>query len=128
MARAVDVAQAVLTRTGPIDTIKLQKLVYYCQAWALAWRDEPLFPEPVEAWRDGPVVQELFRRHKGARTVGEASFPGADARRLPAWGSQVVAFVCAYYGRMTGAELRNRTHEEAPWAEARRTAGLSDGD
>lgn len=32
-----DVAKYVLHRTGQLTTMKLEKLVYYCQAWSLAW-------------------------------------------------------------------------------------------
>jgi len=45
--------------------MKLQKLVYYSQAWALVWDEEPLFTERVEAWANGPVVPDLYREHKG---------------------------------------------------------------
>ena len=45
--------------------MKLQKLVYYCQAWSLAWDDKPLFDEDFEAWANHPVCPELFKHHKG---------------------------------------------------------------
>jgi uncharacterized phage-associated protein len=35
MATVMDVAQYIIERVKPITAIKLQKLVYYCQAWAL---------------------------------------------------------------------------------------------
>ena len=127
MASVDDVAAAILDCTGPLDTLKLEKLIYYTQAWAAAWHDEALFDERIEAWADGPVVRELFNRHKRLHFVSLRSFPGADAHRLPAWGRTVVRFVCGYYGHMTGAELRDRTHSEKPWTEARRREGLRDG-
>ncbi len=40
--------------------MKLQKLCYYCQAWYLAWNNEPLFDEEFEAWASGPVCKELY--------------------------------------------------------------------
>ena len=55
-----DVAAYILDKLGPISTIKLQKLVYYCQAWSLVWDEEPLFSERIEAWVNGPVVRELL--------------------------------------------------------------------
>ena len=30
-----DVVKYILNQTGPIPAMKLQKLVYYCQAWSL---------------------------------------------------------------------------------------------
>jgi uncharacterized phage-associated protein len=32
---------------------KLQKLVYYVQAWSLAHFDDPIFQEEPQAWRHG---------------------------------------------------------------------------
>lgn len=68
-----DVAAAILERTGPLDTFKLQKLVYYAQAWHLVWDNEPLFEEPIEA---GPEA----RRDAGHLPWGEC---GARCGRVP---------------------------------------------
>ncbi len=38
MANAKDVAQYILEKQGEMTSIKLQKLVYYTQAWSLVWR------------------------------------------------------------------------------------------
>ena len=34
---------------------KLQKLVYYCQAWSLVWDEEPLFEARIEAWANTAI-------------------------------------------------------------------------
>ena len=47
-----------------ITHLKLQKLVYYAQAWSLALLNRPLFDEEVEAWAHGPVVESIFQRFK----------------------------------------------------------------
>ena len=65
MASVLNVAQYVLNKVGDMTTLKLQKLVYYCQAWSLAWDGKPLFDEEFEAWANGPVCPELFKKHKG---------------------------------------------------------------
>ncbi|WP_377476636.1 MAG: DUF4065 domain-containing protein [Microcoleus anatoxicus] len=39
---------------------KLQKLLYYAQAWYLAFEDTPLFDEDFEAWVHGPTIPALF--------------------------------------------------------------------
>lgn len=43
MANVLDVAAYVLAKRGPMTAMKLQKLVYYSQAWHLVWDEEPLF-------------------------------------------------------------------------------------
>ena len=68
MKMAVSTAKAVAdaflhisteNRSG-ITNLKLQKLIYYAQAWFLALHDEALFDDPIEAWVHGPVVPEVF--------------------------------------------------------------------
>ena len=43
---------------------KLQKLLYYAQAWYLAFEDKPLFDEDFEAWVHGPTIPALFYEYK----------------------------------------------------------------
>src|SRR5438045_3498157 len=45
-----------------ITHLKLQKLVYYAQAWSLALLNKPLFEEEIQAWTHGPVVPSLFEK------------------------------------------------------------------
>jgi uncharacterized phage-associated protein len=40
MASVHDVAAFIIEKLGPISAMKLEKLVYYAQAWSLV-RDEP---------------------------------------------------------------------------------------
>ena len=35
----------------PLTNLRLQKLLYYAQAWSLVLRESELFPEEIEAWR-----------------------------------------------------------------------------
>jgi uncharacterized phage-associated protein len=65
MADVFDAAAYILKVCGdcdelPVTTWKLQKLVYYSQAWSLVWDDEPLFPEEIQAWANGPVCPALY--------------------------------------------------------------------
>lgn len=41
MATVFDVAQYILEIKGTLAAVKLQKLVYYCQAWSLVWDEVP---------------------------------------------------------------------------------------
>lgn len=47
-----------------ISNLKLQKLVYYAQAWHLAIYATPLFEEDFEAWVHSPVIPALYREYK----------------------------------------------------------------
>ncbi|MHB1772042.1 MAG: Panacea domain-containing protein [Acidimicrobiales bacterium] len=117
MVTVDDVAAAVLERTGPIDTFKLQKLVYYCQAWHLVWDDEPLFMERIEAWAGGPVVRALYDVHRGKYAASD--WPAGDPANLTESELETVEVVVDAYGKLTGRQLSQLTHAEAPWRDAR---------
>ena len=70
MASVNDVAQYVLNRIGYTSTMKLQKLVFYSQAYSLASTGKPLFEDRIEAWANGPVVPSLFSEHRGRYVIG----------------------------------------------------------
>jgi uncharacterized phage-associated protein len=69
MADVFDVAQFILEECGEVSAMKLQKLVYYSQAWHAVWTDKELFENRIEAWKDGPVCPDLWREHAQMFTV-----------------------------------------------------------
>lgn len=124
MANVDDVAAAVLRRTGAIDTFKLEKLVYYCQAWHLVWEDAPLYQARIEAWANGPVIRKLYAHHRGKYRV--SSWEWGNARNLSAEEASTVDRVVEYYNKYDGWQLAQITHNERPWIAAR--GGLPPGE
>jgi uncharacterized phage-associated protein len=116
-SNAHDVAAAVLAHVGPVEAMRLQKLVYYSQAWHLALVDEPLFADTIQAWRDGPVTVTLWDHHRRQRTV--SAWPAGNPDKLTATGAKVVTLVCQVYGALSGDDLSELTHNELPWRVAR---------
>lgn len=125
MATVFDVARYILERTGPTSAMKLQKLVYYAQAWSLVWDDQPLFAERIEAWANGPVVRALYDQHRGQFTVLPHHINGS-IEALSADEIETIEVVLSSYGDRSAQWLSDQTHSEAPWQKAR--AGLSDRD
>jgi uncharacterized phage-associated protein len=117
---AVDVAEYILKRQGRLSAFKLQKLVYYSEAWHLVHLDGSLVHEDFEAWVNGPVVRELFQRHRGQRTV---STVGGDASKLVGAGRELVDEVLGVYAPFDSGRLIEMTHADEPWREARRGLG-----
>ena len=117
MANVFDVAEYVLQKLGPISAMKLQKLVYYCQAWSLVWDDGPIFPERIEAWVNGPVVPQLYDRHRGKFDVTQID---GNPANLTAKQAATVDAVLGYYGDKSSQWLSDLTHRESPWLQARR--------
>ncbi len=124
MATAHDVAAYVLQKQGQISAMKLQKLVYYSQAWHLVWDDEVLFDERVEAWANGPVVRDLYARHRTKFSV--RTWPWGDPNALANSERETIDAVLRFYGDKPAHWLSELTHSEPPWADARK--GLSPGD
>lgn len=123
--RAIDVADYILDRLGSMSAMKLQKLVYYCQAWTLAWTDDALFPEEIEAWANGPVVRELYKKHRGSFRL-EKNFFGGNIDNLSGEQRMNIKKVLTFYGPKDPQWLSNLTHLESPWKDARE--GLEPGD
>ncbi|MDR2175476.1 MAG: DUF4065 domain-containing protein [Synergistaceae bacterium] len=115
-----DVAKYILEKTGPITAWKLQKLVYYSQAWSLAWDDRALFEDDFEAWANGPVVRALFNAHKGCLYVDASTFRRGDPGRLDDTARETIDIVIRDYGKFSGRELSEIAHSERPWKEARK--------
>ena len=44
-----------------ITPMQVVKLAYYCHAWMLGLYHRPLLEQPIEAWRYGLVVPEIYR-------------------------------------------------------------------
>ncbi len=123
MANAHDVAAYIIGKTGEITAMKLQKLVYYAQAWHAVWSDRALFDEEIQAWANGPVCYDLYQKHKGRFRVSE--WADGDASVLDADEAGSVDAVLDAYGKFTAHQLSEMTHREDPWIDAR--SGLSDG-
>ncbi len=118
-----DVAALILQQRGEMTAMKLQKLVYYSQAWSLVWDDAPLFSEEIEAWANGPVVRTLYKRHQGDFIV--RSWTG-NPENLTANQRDTIDKVLEFYGGMSSQALSDLTHQEAPWVDARKGLGPTD--
>lgn len=113
-----ELALYILEQTGKITTMKLQKLVYYCQAWSLAWCDMPLCNTQFYDWKDGPVSRELFDSHHGKRII-DARFYQKESHTFSSSEQQLISAVLSVYGEKDAQWLSNLTHYEAPWKDTR---------
>lgn len=117
MANVFDVAQYILEKAGSMTAWKLQKLVYYSQAWSLVWDERPLFNERIEAWANGPVCPDLYSEHRGQFTVNRIARGNPNA--IDRIGRETIDAVLSYYGDKHPQWLSDLSHAEAPWKDAR---------
>jgi len=114
----------------PIDQMKLQKLLFYAQAWFLATNDKPLFAEEVEAWPWGPVVRPIYFQTKNCgmapimKRMTELRFdPDSPLKSRFVETDITDPDIAAFLDRIwdvhrpyTGIQLSNSTHAKGePW-------------
>lgn len=100
-----------------LSQLKLQKMVYYADAWFYVNNETPLIKEDFEAWVHGPVIRSLYQRFKAYRwnPISE----DVDSPKLTDEESEHLSEIYQVFGKYNGYELEQMTHEEAPWTEAR---------
>lgn len=103
-----------------ITNLKIQKLVYYVQAWHLALNGSPAFSGEIEAWAHGPVVRRLYGRFReyGWQAIDPTARRTDPSRVVPRATRELIDEVWDAYGDLSGSELEALTHSEAPWIEA----------
>lgn len=105
-----------------ISNLKLQKLLYYAQAWHLAIYKHPLFPEKFQAWVHGPVIPELYHTYK---VFGSKPIEAESVAKLQC-DQEIQDFLDELvdeYFDLDAYTLELLTHREDPWKNARN--GLS---
>jgi uncharacterized phage-associated protein len=104
-----------------VSNLKLQKLVYYAQAWHIAIFGEELFPDDFQAWIHGPVIPDLYHSYKSfgwspiLKQVKQESL-------LASMPSEILDFlqeISEEYFSCDAYELERMTHAEDPWLIAR---------
>lgn len=103
---------------------KLQKLLYYSQAWSLVVLDanKPLFDEPIQAWVHGPAVPRVYGHFKEF-VMNDIKKPLDEEtleKELPESERVFLDEIWDLYGGFDAAYLEALTHRELPWQNARR--------
>lgn len=109
---------------GELNLLKLQKLLYYVQAWHLAFYGRALFPGRFQAWVHGPVSREVYDRFRATKMlysiVSDADItPGFDERRIPDADRHHINTILETYAPYSAIQLEEMTHLEEPWIKAR---------
>lgn len=101
-----------------MTNLRLQKLLYYAQAWHLAFTGHPLFEEDFEAWTHGPIVRSLFNKFKEYEWH-PLPVPSSEMPEIPGESRQILGEVWEQYGQFSATYLEDLTHQEGPWIDAR---------
>lgn len=122
---ALDVSKYIICiaqRNGDIITnLKLQKLLYYAQAWYLVNNNNSkLFEDDIEAWQYGPVVPKVYNEFKsfGRKPIILDCDLERDFQNLSEDDKHYLNEFCEAFFRFSATELVAMTHQEKPWIEA----------
>ncbi len=100
-----------------ITHLKLQKLMYYAQAWSLVMFDKGLFEEDFQAWSHGPVLPSVYENYK-QYSYDNIPICSCENNLTP----EIISLlddIKGVYGEKSAKYLENLTHSELPWIEAR---------
>ncbi|MDO8590504.1 MAG: DUF4065 domain-containing protein [bacterium] len=102
-----------------ITNLKLQKVLYFAQAYYLSKIGRPLFSDNIEAWEYGPVVPNVYRKFRFNESnpiickEDKSSVSGEDKEVLKKiWGT---------FGGYSASKLVDITHAHTPWKEANKS-------
>lgn len=103
-----------------ITNLRVNKLLYYAQAWSLVQNKEPLFDDDFEAWDYGPVVPSVYQKYRCFKKDNidvldsDYSVDGLSENDL-----RVLLASYNYFNQFSTTSLVNATHEkDSPWFDA----------
>lgn len=108
-----------------LSNVKLQKLLYYLQAWSLGIHKKRFLNCDFEAWVHGPVVREIYDRFKNTKSLYDLITKDDVENNNPTTtisnrDIEFINFILDNYARFSGVELEYMTHKETPWIDARK--------
>ena len=135
---AVYVGITMLMKGLTLSPLKLQKILYYEQAWHMVGfgRNNQLFDSAPQAWVNGPVYPEIYRIYKDKvpgmcdhlriehflKDGETACEKEKEMLRKMELSDEEIALserVIMLYGSRTQNQLIMMTHSEKPWSEKR---------
>ena len=125
---AIDIAKFFLYKANQdgeiITNLKMQKLLYYAQAWYLVNFNKPLFDDEILAWSLGPVVRSVYDEYKEHRHT-PIIYEDGDGEILKKFKNEKdIKFLKDFYDKFIGFsahDLVNMSHNEEPWKKAYKT-------
>jgi len=106
-----------------MSIMSLLKLAYIAHGWNLEMRDEPLFPNRIEAWQYGPVIPDVYSAFRPQGVTPTKPDPRYAVDVDPET-QQFLEQIYNIYGAMTPFRLSEITHEPGgPWESATKMGG-----
>ena len=126
MRTVLSVADEVLRiskkKSQSLTPMQLMKLTYIAYGWYMANGLGRLFPEPIEAWKYGPVMPDLYRATKRwGRNPIPLNMIADELGAVDDKTSEFLSEVVDKYGHLSGIALSSLTHRAgSPWYQVYR--------
>lgn len=116
-----DVAEYILEKSTCQEMTRrhLYAMVYYCQAWSLAWTQQPLFHEDFEAWADGAVCPELAGIMQGKQMVSVRDICGMTGKGFNKSEKKTLDSVIEKFDEKPPAFIEEVYSKDLVWKESR---------
>jgi len=123
MVTALDVSKLFLlfaNKNGDLITnLKMQKLLYYAQAWYLVNYNRRLFGDNIEAWEFGPVIPSIYRKYsKYKASPIPYQIGGSIESKFKKHQINFLNEFFKVFSSLSATALVSMAHNEAPWKNA----------
>ena len=106
----------------PISNLKLQKILYFIQAYFLVEANKPCFSDIIEAWDYCPIVPNVYKEY---RIFGSLNIPCTDDERKFRYikddDYDLLNRILAVVSKNTESQLTYITRNQSPWIDARKS-------
>lgn len=107
-----------------VTQLKLHKLMYFAQANYLSAVGKPLFDSTIEAFEHGPIIAKIYQKYRKykkqiivAAEKRQGNHLGHSRVEIPSFEREYLEDVWEYFYEYSASQLRNMTHNDAPWAD-----------
>lgn len=116
---ACDIAAYIIThehKSGrEISNLRLQKLLYFVQAYIVRTTGAFCFDEDMEAWTYGPVVPSVYYKYDIFAGLDIIEDKTARAPYIDKKTKQGIDKILDYLSHYRVSQLVNITHDQNPW-------------
>lgn len=119
------IALYIIDSVYDITNLSLQKLLYYYKAMGYVFYNKDMLEEGCEAWVHGPVFTKIYDKYKffGRETIINEFEEWDYSELLTPQEIDLCDYVLRNFAIYNGGILREFTHKELPWLEAREGLG-----
>lgn len=119
MYKVLDVCKYVVyysnSKSYGISNLRLQKILYFIQAYFFRIKHTPCFSDEIEAWDFGPVVPCAYHEYKqfGAGEIPDYRKP--DKEIIKGKDADIIRGVVDLLSEYSTTQLVEITHKQFPW-------------